>query len=77
MSSEQAGQQCPRNTGDNMSRIEDEVCKKIQQRAAVGKAKYGVTMEEEVLSIREWLNHLQQELMDAAVYVEKLLGLVE
>jgi len=60
-----------------MSRIEDEVCKKIQQRADVGKKKYGVTMEEEVLSIREWLNHLQQELMDGCVYIEKLLGMVE
>ena len=60
-----------------MSSIEDEVCKKIQARSDVGKEKYGVTMEEEILSIREWLNHLQQELMDAAVYVEKLLGMVE
>ena len=60
-----------------MSRIEDEVCKKIQARSDVGKEKYGVTMEEEILSIREWLNHLQQELMDAAVYGEKLLGMVE
>jgi|TARA_R100001591_G_C4286362_1_gene166577 hypothetical protein len=60
-----------------MSKIEDEVCKKIQARSDVGKKKYGVTMEEEVLSIRQWLVHLQEELMDAAVYVEKLLGLVE
>tara|TARA_Y100001938_G_C7818971_1_gene295664 strand:- start:131 stop:313 length:183 start_codon:yes stop_codon:yes gene_type:complete len=60
-----------------MSRIEDEVCKKIQSRSDVGKEKYGVTMEDEVLSIREWLVHLQEELMDAAVYVEKLLGMVE
>ncbi len=60
-----------------MSKIEDEVCKKIQARSDVGKKKYGVTMEEEVLSIRQWLVHLQEELMDAAVYVEKLLDLVE
>ena len=60
-----------------MSKIEDEVCKKIQARSDVGKKKYGVTMEEEVLSIRQWLVHLQEELMDAAVYVEKLLGLIE
>ena len=60
-----------------MSSIEDEVCKKIQARSDVGKEKYGVTMEEEILSIREWLNHLQQELMDAAVYAEKVLGMVE
>tara|TARA_R100001015_G_C4603198_1_gene158162 strand:+ start:1130 stop:1312 length:183 start_codon:yes stop_codon:yes gene_type:complete len=60
-----------------MSKIEDEVCKKIKTRSEVGKKKYGVTMEEEVLSIHEWLIHLQEELMDAAVYVEKLLEMVE
>lgn len=66
-----------RGIGDKMSRIEDDVCKKIKARSEVGKEKYGVTMEQEVLSIREWLVHLQEELMDAAVYVEKLLGMVE
>ncbi len=60
-----------------MSAIEDAVCEKIKARSDIGKKKYGVTMEEEVLSIREWMNHLQQELMDAAVYLEKLLGMVE
>tara|TARA_R100001594_G_C3921974_1_gene235968 strand:- start:101 stop:301 length:201 start_codon:yes stop_codon:yes gene_type:complete len=59
-----------------MSSIEDEVCKKIQARSDVGKEKYGVTMEEEVLSIYEWLDHLQQELMDASVYVEKLMNII-
>lgn len=63
--------------GDIMSAIEDNVCKKIKARSDVGKKKYGVTMEEEILSMREWLVHLQEELMDAAVYVEKLLGMVE
>jgi len=56
-----------------MSRIEDEVCKKIQQRAEVGKNKYGVTMERGDLSLVEWLTHLQEELMDAAVYVQRLI----
>tara|TARA_Y100001938_G_scaffold147247_1_gene228032 strand:+ start:567 stop:749 length:183 start_codon:yes stop_codon:yes gene_type:complete len=60
-----------------MSAIEDAVCEKIKARSDVGKEKYGVTMEEEILSIREWLVHLQEELMDAAVYVEKLLGMVK
>ena len=63
--------------GDIMSAIEDNVCKKIKARSDVGKKKFGVTMEEEILSMREWLVHLQEELMDAAVYVEKLLGMVE
>lgn len=60
-----------------MSKIEEQVCEKILQRSEVGKKKYGVSMEEEVLSIRQWLTHLQEELMDAAVYVEKLLEMVE
>ena len=55
-----------------MSKIEDKVCGAIQQRAAVGKAKYGTTMERTDLSEREWLQHLQEELTDAAVYAEKL-----
>lgn len=60
-----------------MSEIETKVCSKILHRSSIGKEKYGVTMEDEKLSIRAWLTHLQEELMDAAIYVEKLLGLVE
>ena len=57
-----------------MSSIEDKVCEKIQKRSDVGKSKYGVTMERTDLSTIEWLTHLQEELMDAAVYVERLMG---
>jgi len=60
-----------------MSRIENDVCDKIKARSDVGKAKYGVTMERNDLDLASWLTHLQEELMDAAVYVEKLLGMVE
>ena len=63
--------------GDIMSAIEDNVCNKIKARSDVGKKKYGVSMEEEILSMREWLVHLEEELMYADVYVEKLLGMVE
>lgn len=56
-----------------MSRIEDEVCKKIKQRAEVGKSKYGVTMETAPLSRLEWLIHAQEEAMDLAVYLQKLI----
>ena len=55
-----------------VSRLEDSVCKKIQERANVGKSKYGVTMERDDLSFNEWMVHLQEELMDAIVYIEKL-----
>ena len=55
-----------------MSKIEDSVCKKILERAKVGKDKYGTTMEREDLSFQEWITHLQEELMDAIVYIEKI-----
>ena len=58
---------------DKVRQIEDDVCRKIQARSDKGIAKYGVTMEREDLSITEWLTHLQEEMMDAILYVEKLL----
>ena len=55
-----------------MSRIEEQVIEQIRNRAAVGKNKYGHTLERKDLNLLEWLQHLQEELMDAACYVEKL-----
>jgi len=55
-----------------MSRFEEQVIEQIRKRADVGEKKYGVTLEREDLSIIDWLQHLQEELMDAASYIEKL-----
>ena len=51
---------------------EDKVCKLIQERKKLGSAKYGTSMERTDLSEKEWLQHLQEELTDAAIYAEKL-----
>lgn len=56
-----------------MSRIEELVIERIRQRAEEGKAKYGVTMERTDLSFTQWLRHLQEELLDGAAYIEKLI----
>ena len=58
-----------------MSSIENKVCIKMLDRAEVGKKKYGTTMERVDLSSLEWLIHAQEEAMDLAVYLEKLIGL--
>lgn len=55
-----------------MSIYEEKVIEKIRQRAKVGLKKYGVTMEREDLTDIEWLTHLQEELLDGAVYIERL-----
>jgi len=57
-----------------MSKIEDEVCEKIQQRAEVGLKKYGTTMEREDFSDLDWMNYLQEELMDGAVYLQRMIN---
>lgn len=41
-------------------------------RANRGLIKYGVTTERTDLSVAQWLQHLQEELLDAAVYIERL-----
>ena len=55
-----------------MSKIEKRVIDRINQRAEIGKEKYGVTMERTDLSTYDWLNHLQEELLDAILYIAKL-----
>ena len=46
---------------------------KIYNRAIMGKAKYGVTMERTDLTTLDWLVHTQEEAMDSAVYLERLI----
>ena len=58
-----------------MSSIENTVAVKILNRAEVGKTKYNTTMERTDLSKLDWLKHAQEEAMDLAVYLEKLIQL--
>lgn len=60
-----------------MSRVENKVSEKLLTRAEAGFNKYGVTMERGDLTHTEWLIHLQEELLDGAVYIEKLLEVIE
>ena len=50
------------------------VIEQLEQREKKGLLKYGTTTEREDLETVEWLQHLQEELMEAAVYIEKLKG---
>lgn len=48
------------------------VIQKYLERSTVGKEKYGTTLDREDLDKIQWLIHLQEELMDATLYIEKL-----
>jgi len=52
--------------------IVESVINQFKDRSNVGIKKYGVTLDREDLTMLEWLIHLQQELMDATLYIEKL-----
>ncbi len=48
------------------------VLSKYYERSQLGIKKYGRTLDRDDLSLIDWLNHLQEELMDATLYIEKL-----
>jgi len=52
--------------------IVEAVISSFKQRSDVGIKKYNKTMDRDDLSTLEWLQHLQEELMDATLYIEKL-----
>ncbi len=56
-------------TDPNVLQVSD----KLIERANRGLCKYGVDTTRTDLDILEWLRHLQEELLDAAVYVEALI----
>jgi hypothetical protein len=50
----------------------DNVITQLRAREQKGMIKYGVNTERTDLTTLEWLQHLQEELMYACVYIEKL-----
>ena len=55
-----------------MDKNVENVVKQLRDREEEGLRKYGVNTERTDLTSLEWLQHLQEELMDASVYIEKL-----
>ena len=60
------------NKKNNMDQNVENVVSQLRAREERGLSKYGVNTERTDLSTLEWLQHLQEELMDGAVYIEKL-----
>jgi hypothetical protein len=51
--------------------IVESVITKYKDRANLGFTKYGTNLDRTDLNTKEWAEHLQQELMDAVLYLEK------
>jgi hypothetical protein len=52
--------------------IVESVVVKYKERANLGLTKYGTNLDRTDLNVKDWVEHLQQELMDAVLYLEKL-----
>jgi hypothetical protein len=44
----------------------------FQERSRAGQLKYGTTLDRTDLSPLQWAQHMQEELMDAILYLERL-----
>ena len=52
--------------------IVESVLNQFKQRSEVGIKKYNTTLDRTDLSRLDWITHLQEELMDAILYIERL-----
>ena len=59
-----------------MNKPKDEIIERVIQkfikRSEVGFKKYGVTLKDDDQPFDVWLTHIQEELMDAVNYIEKV-----
>lgn len=57
--------------------IEALVCTEIAKRAAHGRVKYGMTVAENPLGLRAWLQHALEESLDQAVYLRRAIAEID
>ena len=55
-----------------MDSIVAAIIEQFKTRSEFGEKKYGVNMDRDDLSFKEWVTHMKEELMDAILYLEKL-----
>lgn len=48
------------------------IIQRFTERAEMGKKKYGTDLDRTDLTVLEWIQHAQEEHMDAILYLEKL-----
>lgn len=57
--------------------IEAQVCADIARRQQIGISKYGTTVADNNLTLREWLMHQYEELLDAAIYCKRAIAEID
>jgi hypothetical protein len=52
---------------------EARICVEIAARQQMGIAKYGTTVAENPIGLREWLVHAKEEALDQAIYLQRAI----
>ena len=58
--------------GQTSDSIVNSVISEFISRSNVGLEKYGTTLDREDLSLIDWVQHAQEEMMDGILYLEKI-----
>ena len=56
---------------------EASVCLDIGSRQEMGIAKYGTTVADNPLSLRQWLQHAYEETLDKAIYLKRAIAEID
>lgn len=59
-----------KSVDDNVESVRE----KLRERSETGLRKYGVTTERTDLTRKQWLIHAQEEALDLAVYLQRLIN---
>lgn len=57
--------------------IEADLCAEIAARQAKGIQKYGTTVADNPLTLRQWLQHGLEEALDLAVYLKRAIAEID
>ena len=57
---------------EKLDSVVTSVINKFKNRAIIGFKKYGTDLDRTDLSVLDWIQHAQEEHMDAILYLEKL-----
>lgn len=60
-------------THENTDSVVYSIIEKFKRRADFGKKKYNTDLDRKDLSLRQWYNHLHEELFDSILYLEKIM----
>ena len=55
------------------SGIEQMVCEDIDKRQQMGINKYGISVQQNPLTLKEWLQHAYEECIDQAIYLKRAM----